>query len=80
MPSIGFWRGAPFAGSTWASNSCYSWRAFADPETGAAYRRAEGTAEKLREGMWRGEFEKPWEWRRARGVPAPPQGATEKQK
>lgn len=40
-------------------------RAFADPETGDAYRRAEGTAEKLREGMWRGEFQKPWEWRKA---------------
>ncbi len=43
-------------------------RAFADPETGEAYRRAEGTAEKLREGMWRGEFQKPWEWRQARGA------------
>jgi endonuclease YncB( thermonuclease family) len=40
-------------------------RAFADPETGGAYRRAEATAEKLREGMWRGEFQKPWEWRKA---------------
>ena len=40
-------------------------RAFADPQTGDAYRRAEGTAEKLREGMWRGEFQKPWEWRKA---------------
>jgi endonuclease YncB( thermonuclease family) len=38
-------------------------RAFADPETGGDYRRAEGTAAKLREGMWRGEFQKPWEWR-----------------
>lgn len=43
-------------------------RAFADPETGADYRRAEGTAEKLREGMWRGVFQKPWEWRKARGA------------
>ena len=41
-------------------------RAFADPDTGDSYRRAEGTAEKLREGMWRGEFQKPWEWRKAR--------------
>jgi endonuclease YncB( thermonuclease family) len=40
-------------------------RAFADPETGQAYRRAEGTAEKLREGMWRGEFQKPWDWRKS---------------
>ncbi len=40
-------------------------RAFADPETGDAYRRAEGTAQKLREGMWRGEFQKPWDWRKA---------------
>jgi endonuclease YncB( thermonuclease family) len=39
-------------------------RAFADPETGENYRRAEGTAQKLREGMWRGEFQKPWEWRK----------------
>lgn len=43
-------------------------RAFADPETGADYRRAEGTAEKLREGMWRGAFQKPWEWRKAPGA------------
>lgn len=43
-------------------------RAFADPETGADYRRAEGTAEKLREGMWRGAFQKPWEWRAAHGT------------
>ena len=55
-------------------------RAFADPETGAAYRRAEGTAEKLREGMWRGEFQKPWEWRHARGVPAAPLGADRRHK
>lgn len=41
-------------------------RAFADPETGEDYRRAEGTAAKLREGMWRGEFQKPWDWRAAR--------------
>lgn len=40
-------------------------RAFADPETGADYRRAEAAAEKLREGMWRGQFQKPWEWRAA---------------
>ena len=45
-------------------------RAFADPDTGDAYRRAEGTAEKLREGMWRGEFQKPWEWRKAHDAPA----------
>ncbi len=38
-------------------------RAFADPETGGEYRRAEATAEKLREGMWRGQFQKPWAWR-----------------
>ena len=43
-------------------------RAFADPVTGDAYRRAEGTAEKLREGMWRGEFQKPWEWRKSRAA------------
>ncbi len=42
-------------------------RAFADPATGADYRRAEATAEKLREGMWRGQFQKPWEWRESRG-------------
>ena len=41
-------------------------RAFADPETGEDYRRAEATAEKLREGMWRGKFQKPWDWRAAR--------------
>jgi endonuclease YncB( thermonuclease family) len=41
-------------------------RAFADPETGGDYRRAEATAEKLREGMWRGEFQKPWDWRASR--------------
>ncbi len=41
-------------------------RAFADPETGADYRRAEATAEKLREGMWRGPFQKPWDWRKSR--------------
>ena len=36
-----------------------------------AYRRystdyvdAEAVAEKARAGMWRGEFEKPWKWRR----------------
>ena len=38
-----------------------------------AYRRystdyvdAEGIAEKARVGIWRGEFEKPWEWRRSK--------------
>lgn len=41
-------------------------RAFADPDTGGDYRRAEGTAAKLREGMWRGEFQKPWDWRATR--------------
>lgn len=46
-------------------------RAFADPETGDAYRRAEGTAEKLREGMWRGEFQKPWVWRKSRPAAKP---------
>jgi len=45
-------------------------RAFADPESGGDYRRAEATAEKLREGMWRGEFQKPWEWRAARAKAA----------
>jgi len=42
-------------------------RAFADPETGERYRRAEAKAESMREGMWRGEFQKPWDWRKAKG-------------
>ena len=42
-------------------------RAFADPETGAPYRRAEAAAESMREGMWKGDFRKPWEWRKEQG-------------
>ncbi len=38
--------------------------ALADPETGADFTRAEGAAKARREGLWRGQFEEPWEWRK----------------
>ena len=38
--------------------------ALADPKTGAEYTRAEGAAKARREGLWRGQFENPWEWRK----------------
>lgn len=38
--------------------------AFADPETGEKYRRAERAARVLNEGIWKGHFEYPWDWRK----------------
>jgi len=38
--------------------------ALADPETGADYTRAEAAAKARREGLWRGQFEAPWKWRK----------------
>jgi len=38
--------------------------AFADPETGDNYRRAERGARVLNEGLWKGKFELPWIWRK----------------
>lgn len=38
--------------------------ALADPKTGANYTRAESAAKARREGLWRGQFEEPWEWRK----------------
>jgi len=39
-------------------------RALADRSQGADYVRMENVAKSLREGMWRGTFLPPWEWRR----------------
>jgi endonuclease YncB( thermonuclease family) len=38
--------------------------AFADPKTGEQYRRAERAARVLNEGIWKGKFEYPWDWRK----------------
>jgi len=38
--------------------------AFADPETGDRYRRAERAARSLNEGIWKGRFDFPWDWRK----------------
>ncbi len=38
--------------------------AFADPETGERYRRAERAARALNEGIWKGRFDFPWDWRK----------------
>jgi len=38
--------------------------AFADPETGDKYRRAERAARSLNEGIWKGRFDFPWDWRK----------------
>ena len=38
--------------------------AFADPVTGEKYRRAERAARALNEGIWKGQFEFPWDWRK----------------
>jgi len=40
--------------------------AFADRRTGAVYRRAERAAQLLNEGLWKGVFEFPWDWRNQR--------------
>jgi endonuclease YncB( thermonuclease family) len=40
--------------------------ALADPETGGGYARAERAAEVSREGLWRGTFVPPWDWRAGR--------------
>ncbi len=37
--------------------------ALADPDNGDAYRRAETYAKARREGLWRIQFDPPWEWR-----------------
>ena len=37
--------------------------ALADPVTGGDYRRAEMTASAVPEGIWKGGFETPWDWR-----------------
>jgi len=37
--------------------------AMADPNNGELYKRAELFAQIRKEGMWRGTFQKPWEWR-----------------
>ncbi len=41
----------------------YTGWALPDPETGAPYRRHQALAEKRGHGLWRGSFERPWEWR-----------------
>ena len=38
--------------------------AFADPETGQRYKRAERAAKALNEGAWKGKFDYPWDWRK----------------
>lgn len=38
--------------------------ALAVPETGQAYRRAELAARAVPEGLWKGGFDAPWDWRR----------------
>lgn len=41
----------------------YTGWALPDPATGARYRRYQALAEKRGHGLWRGWFEKPWQWR-----------------
>jgi endonuclease YncB( thermonuclease family) len=38
--------------------------AFADPKTGEKYQRAERAARMLNEGIWKGLFDYPWDWRK----------------
>ena len=38
--------------------------AFADPKTGDRYQRAERAARSLNEGIWKGRFDFPWDWRK----------------
>ncbi len=40
--------------------------AVADPGRGKAYVRAETAARARKEGLWKGTFDPPWEWRRKR--------------
>ena len=40
--------------------------ALADPVRGAAYTRAETAARARKEGLWKGTFDPPWEWRKKR--------------
>ena len=39
--------------------------ALADPQAGASYLAIQAEAEQARRGLWRGEFEPPWQWRQA---------------
>ncbi len=39
--------------------------ALADPESGAAYRYAERAARQVGDGLWKGKFVPPWDWRGA---------------
>ena len=45
--------------------------ALADPADGEAYRRAEQAARGLKEGLWKGRFVTPWEWREGARLPPP---------
>jgi len=38
--------------------------AFADPQTGDKYQRAQRAAKALNEGIWKGRFDFPWDWRK----------------
>lgn len=42
--------------------------AVADAEEGSEYRPAEAAAKRLGSGLWRGEFDRPGEWRRKRAA------------
>lgn len=39
--------------------------ALADPQAADRYRALQADAEQARRGLWRGEFEPPWQWRQA---------------
>ncbi|MEE8352766.1 MAG: thermonuclease family protein [Rhodospirillales bacterium] len=51
-------------GSDIAENMVYTGWALPTPGDPAGYGAKAAIAEKRRHGMWRGTFEKPWEWRR----------------
>ena len=41
----------------------YTGWAMADPATGGRYRRWQAEAKKKRRGLWKGTFDRPWDWR-----------------
>jgi len=45
--------------------------AVSDPSQGPRYKRFENIAKRLRDGLWRGVFVMPWEWRAGNHEPPP---------
>ena len=49
--------------------------ALAAPQAPDRYLAAQADAEQARRGLWRGQFDPPWEWRQARSGSGPPPAA-----